>query len=646
MCGIAGVFSQNTLALSHEEIFRMTDAISHRGPDDEGIWTDPSAGIALGHKRLAIVDLSEAGKQPMHSSSGRYVLVFNGEIYNHQTIRANLHGYSWKGGSDTETLLAAIEKWGVLATLERCIGMFAFALWDCQNRELTLARDRIGEKPLYWGWQGTGKNACFLFGSELKSLKSHSFFSADIDRDALSLFMRYGYVPTPYSIYHDIKKLTPGSILKVSLDQKTHHQETYWSFNEVALQGIQNPINEPENIVVDHLETLLQSAVNQQMMADVPLGAFLSGGVDSSTIVSLMQNQSSQPIKTFTIGFSEKQYSEANHANAVAHHLGTDHTEFLVTSNDALDVIPDLPKIYCEPFGDSSQIPTYLVSKLARQSVTVSLSGDAGDELFAGYNRYILAKQFWGRISKLPINIRSVLGSLICGVSPSVLNSFADPLQSIFSGPSRLSNIGEKLHKGARALSAKGIEDYYLNLVTHWQPEEIVLNGRETTDHLQDNLLALDQFDDVQKMIIMDTMTYLPDDILVKVDRAAMAVSLESRVPLLDHRVVEYAWRIPQSMKLKDNLGKWAMREVLYRYVPRHLIDRPKMGFSLPIDSWLRGPLKDWAENLLDETRLRNDGFLIPKPIRKKWHEHLSKKRDSQHMLWNVLMFQAWLEKQ
>ena len=414
----------------------------------------------------------------------------------------------------------------------------------------------------------------------------------------------------------------------------------------MALQGIQNPINEPENIVVDHLETLLQSAVNQQMMADVPLGAFLSGGVDSSTIVSLMQNQSSQPIKTFTIGFSEKQYSEANHANAVAHHLGTDHTEFIVTSNDALDVISDLPKIYCEPFGDSSQIPTYLVSKLARQSVTVSLSGDAGDELFAGYNRYILAKQFWGRISKLPINIRSVLGSLICGVSPSVLNSFADPLQSIFTGPSRLSNIGEKLHKGARALSAKGIEDYYLNLVTHWQPEEIVLNGRETTDHLQDNLLALDQFDDVQKMMIMDTMTYLPDDILVKVDRAAMAVSLESRVPLLDHRVVEYAWRIPQSMKLKDNLGKWAMREVLYRYVPRHLIDRPKMGFSLPIDSWLRGPLKDWAENLLDETRLRNDGFLNPKPIRKKWHEHLSKKRDSQHMLWNVLMFQAWLEEQ
>jgi len=644
MCGLAGVFSNNALALSQDEILRMTTAISHRGPDDRGMWIDAEAGVAFGHRRLSIIDLTKAGKQPMQSSSRRYIIIFNGEIYNNKELRSNLPNHNWNGGSDTETLLAAIEKWGLMATLERCIGMFAFALWDSWNRELILCRDRLGEKPLYWSWQKAGKKLCFLFGSELKALKAHSFFSADINREALSLFMKFGYVPTPHTIYTNVQKLTPGSVLRVSLDTQTHRQETYWSFNDVTFKGVNNPITEPAHIIVDQLDTLLKSAVSQQMIADVPVGAFLSGGVDSSLIASLMQSQSSQPIKTFTVGFDEREYSEAKYAKAVAQHLGTNHTEIFVSPREALDVISSLPQIYCEPFADSSQIPTYLVSKLARQDVTVSLSGDGGDELFAGYNRHILANKVGRILSVIPPGLRSILGTLILSVPPNVWNSIATPLQTILKSTTRLSNFGEKIHKGASGLSADGIEGYYLNLVTHWKDEDVVLNEPAPPNVITDIIANLGHLDYTQKIMALDTMTYLPDDILVKVDRAAMAVSLESRVPLLDHRVVEYAWSLPQSMKLNNGVGKWALREVLYRYVPKSLIERPKMGFALPIDQWLRGPLKDWAEDLLDETRLKNDGYFDSNLIREKWCEHLSKKKNSHHLLWNALMFQAWLE--
>lgn len=586
----------------------------------------------------------------MSCPGGRYVVVFNGEIYNHLELRKVLEEsggvLSWRGHSDTETLLAGFAVWGVRETVERCIGMFAFAVWDRQTRVLTLGRDRLGEKPLYYGWQGSGDNSSFLFGSELKAIKAHPSFSGAINRGALSLLMRHSYIPAPHSIYQDIYKLPPGSLLTVSRERRDPVIETYWSLTDVAASGNHSPLDGSPQEITDELESLLKSAVRQQMVADVPLGAFLSGGIDSSTVVALMQAQSDRAVKTFTIGFNEEGYNEAVHAKAVARHLGTDHTELYVTPQQAMDVIPKLPTLYCEPFADSSQIPTFLVSQLARQQVTVSLSGDAGDELFSGYNRYVLARKLWGKMSRLPRGVRSLAASSICAVSPSAWNSLLGPMQSLAPRTWRQANVGDKLHKGAGVLAARRIDDLYLGLVTHWEPGGLVIGGTEPATWLRGDPLPLPGLDDVQRMMALDAITYLPDDILVKVDRAAMGVSLEGRVPFLDHRVVEFAWRVPQTMKLRDDVGKWILRQVLYRYVPKDLVERPKMGFGVPIDSWLRGPLRDWAEALLDEGRLRCDGYFNPAPIREKWAEHLSGQRNWQYLLWDVLMFQAWLEQE
>lgn len=650
MCGFAGFLGGAMMSSTGDAIellSRMAEAISHRGPDDVGYWTDGSQRLGFGHRRLAVVDLSPAGHQPMVSRSRRYVVVFNGEIYNHMDCRAALSVPNWRGHSDTETLLAGFESWGVEGTLERCIGMFAFALWDTHSQTLTLGRDRLGEKPLYYGWQGHGANAVFLFGSELKAIKAHPTFDAGVDRNALCLFMRHSYIPAPYSIYDGIFKLEAGCLLTVSLTNREPKIVRYWSAISVATKGVAAPFAGSAEQGVDALESLLKSAVKQQMMADVPLGAFLSGGIDSSTVVALMQAQSSRAVKTFTIGFSEVGYNEAVHAKAVAKHLGTEHTELYVSPKQAQDVIPRLPTLYCEPFSDSSQIPTFLVSQLARQQVTVSLSGDAGDELFCGYNRYLLANKLWRKLSLLPAPSRQLLARSLGALSPTQWNALLASVQGLLPGSWRQTNLGDKLHKAAGVLASDSADALYLGLVSHWDdPAGVVIGGMEPPTLLTGNAPGLDGLDDIQRMMALDALTYLPDDILVKVDRAGMGVSLEGRVPFLDHRVVEFAWTLPQCMKLRDGVGKWVLRQVLYRHVPKELIERPKMGFGVPIGDWLRGPLRDWAEDLLDEARLRGEGYFDPAPIRQKWAEHLSGSRNWQNHLWNVLMFQAWLAEQ
>lgn len=646
MCGLAGYFSGQWPADGAQgRLKTMTDLIVNRGPDSEGHWLDADAGIALGHRRLAIVDLSPAGHQPMVSASERYVIAFNGEIYNHLGIRAELEGLGqapvWRGHSDTETLLAGIEAWGVEATLKRFIGMFAIALWDTQKHTLTLARDRLGEKPLYYGWQGSGNERIFLFGSELKALKAHPDFSAEIDRGALCLLLRHNYIPTPYSIYQGIAKLEPGCLLSVSLAQPEPSILKYWDAVEVACAGVAQPFAGTAVEAVDALEVLAKDAVRQQMVADVPLGAFLSGGIDSSTVVALMQAQSSRPVKTFTIGFNEEGYNEAVHAKAVARHLGTEHTELYVSPQQAMEVIPRLPGLYCEPFADSSQIPTFLVSQLAKQHVTVSLSGDAGDELFCGYNRYQITEKLWHKLALVPAPLRALVAKGITALSPTAWDSLA----GIIPGAGRYAALGDKLHKGAGVLASATVDELYLGMVSHLRhPTDWVIGGQEPPTHLTGLRPELAGLGSVERMMALDAISYLPDDILVKVDRAGMGVSLESRVPFLDHRVVEFAWSLPLGYKLREGQTKWPLRQVLYRHVPRELIDRPKMGFGVPLHDWLRGPLRGWAEELLDEARLTREGYFHPAPIRKIWAEHLSGRRNWMAQLWNVLMFQAWLE--
>jgi asparagine synthase (glutamine-hydrolysing) len=647
MCGFTGFLkSTNDIGRASAQYWlsNMADAILHRGPDSDGYWIDELAGIGLAHRRLAIVDLTPAGHQPMASASGRYIIAFNGEIYNHLDLRSSLHqggwlAAPWRGHSDTETLLAGFEIWGIEETLQRSVGMFALAVWDRAERVLTLARDRLGEKPLYYGWQGQGSQTVFLFGSELSALRQHPSFSAEVSRDSLALYMRHNYIGGNNSIYRGISKLEPGHLLTVSSAAPEPMVKTWWSISSVVERGVAQPFAGSPDDSADTLEKLLLDAVAQQMVADVPLGAFLSGGIDSSTIVALMQVQSSRPVRTFSIGFHEKGYNEADHAKAVAKHLATDHTELYVSPEQALAVIPKLPTLYSEPFADSSQIPTFLVSQLARQHVTVSLSGDAGDELFCGYTRYQMTAAVWNKVSRLPRPLRQLAAGMITSVPPGTW----DKLGGLLS----MSHAGDKLHKGAALLGSRAVADLYRGMVSHWtDPAGVVLGAVEPTTLLSGASLTLPGLGDVERMMALDVLSYLPDDILVKVDRAAMGVSLETRVPMLDHRVVEFAWSLPLDYKLRNGVTKWPLRQVLYRHVPQELIERPKMGFGVPIDHWLRGPLRDWAESLLSESRLAQEGFFDPAPIRQKWAEHLSGQRNWQYHLWDVLMFQAWLEAQ
>jgi len=645
MCGIAGFLGNNIAGV--DSLRLMGQAIANRGPDDWGVWGDESAQVGFVHRRLAILDLSPAGQQPMQSMGGRYSIVFNGEIYNHQELRLQLNNLpsqknaKWRGHSDTETLLSCIEVWGLEKALQKSVGMFALALWDREARKLFLARDRVGEKPLYYGWQGAGSNRSFLFGSELKALKAHPSFSGKVNRGSLSLLLRYNYIPAPYSIYEGISKLEPGSILSVSLSHPDFIISKYWDLLDVAIRGKVDPfVGSPEQ-AVNELEALAKNAVHHQMMADVPFGALLSGGIDSSTVVALMQSQSSQPVKTFTIGFNEDGFNEAVHAKAVAKHLGTDHTELYIDPNQAMEVIPRLPSLYCEPFADSSQIPTYLVSQLAKQQVSVSLSGDAGDELFCGYNRYKLTVQLWKKLSLIPAPMRGFTSKLITSIAPATWNRLGE----IIPGGKNYASLGNKIHKGAGVLASADFRKLYLGMVSQIShPSEWVIGGFEPATKLIGSSPLLAEFSDVEQMMLLDTVSYLPDDILVKLDRATMGASLEGRTPFLDHRIVEFAWTLPIDYKLRDGQTKWPLRQLLYRYVPKELIDRPKMGFGIPIGDWLRGPLRDWAESLLSVNRLKRDGYFHPEIIREKWAEHLSGKRNWQSQLWTVLMFQAWLE--
>jgi asparagine synthase (glutamine-hydrolysing) len=669
MCGIAGFFTKRSQASgSFESIAsKMALAIQHRGPDDAGVWADSDAGIAFGHRRLSIIDLSAAGHQPMRSAHGRFVIAFNGEIYNHLDIRAALDSEHaapmWQGHSDTETLLAAFEHWGIKATLNRTVGMFAIALWDTSTRSLHLARDRFGEKPLYYGWVGRGSDTSFVFGSELKALRAFPGFTNSVSREALALYMRFTYVPAPHSIYQGVYKLEPGCLLTLTGDipatpsQPIRPDSTYqalslkrwWSLAGAVESGAGSLITD-ESEAVDTLDAKLKAAVSLQSLADVPLGAFLSGGIDSSTIVALMQAQSTRPVKTFTVGFEEVGFDESPHARAVAKHLGTEHTELFVTSDEARAVIQKLPTMYDEPFADSSQIPTHLVCSAARQHVTVALSGDAGDELFGGYNRYFWGPRVWSRLAWMPAAVRQALGGAILRIPTAGWDALSRPISALLPQSTALSRAGDKAHKlAARLQGVNDLDDLYRSLVSEWHdPAAVVKKLDSGSDQrfglLNDPLPRDGVAESQQRMMYWDSMTYLPDDILCKVDRAAMAVSLETRVPFLDHRVAEFAWQLPLHMKIRDGQGKWALRQLLYRYVPRELIDRPKAGFAIPVGQWLRSVLRPWAESMLDENRLQSEGYFHPEAIRTRWAEHLSGRRDHTTSLWAVLMFQAWLD--
>ena len=625
----------------------MTRALVHRGPDDGGEWWDDNIAVGLGHRRLSILDLSSAGHQPMVSACRRFVIAFNGEIYNHLEIREQLGVSEWRGHSDTETLLSAISRWGVRRALELTVGMFAFALWDRKAGKLTLARDRFGEKPLYYGEIG----GLLLFASELKAIKAASLFDLRINRDALKRLMKFNYIPAPFSIYERVWKLLPGTFLEIDpreLGGKVLATPTeYWSMCDSVRRARLDPFTGSEADATDQLDGLLRRAVKRQMISDVPLGAFLSGGIDSSTIVALMQAQSSRPVRTFTIGFHEEEFNEARYAASIARHLGTDHSELYVEPQTALDVIPNLPQMFDEPFSDSSQIPTFLVAQLARRQVTVSLSGDAGDELFGGYNRYFLAAQMWQKIGSVPRFIRRSSALALTAISPALWNRMARALGPLVPGNLRQHNIGDKVHKLAGVLALLSPEQLYDRLVSHWENPAALVKGsgpESCAVSLQSEFILDLEFP--ERMMLIDSLTYLPDDILVKVDRSAMSVSLETRVPFLDHSIAEFAWRLPMSMKINGTDGKRILRKVLYRYVPQALMERPKMGFGVPIEHWLRGALRDWAETLLDEARLTREGFFEPRLIRERWTEHLSGRRNWHYYLWDVLMFQAWHEKQ
>jgi len=642
MCGIAGFLdrTRRRSAGDPETLVRaMGEALHHRGPDDGGVWLDPEAGLALAQRRLAIVDLSPAGHQPMVSADGNWVLVYNGEVFNQEQLRPELEarGVRFRGHSDTEVILESCAAFGVAATVRRLIGMFAFALWDRRGRTLTLVRDRLGIKPLYWGQQ----DGLVLFGSELKALTAHPGWQPEIDRDALTAFFRFSYIPAPHSIYRGIAKLPPGCLLELA-EGAAPRLERFWDGRAVVAEaGRQRFEGWSDGEATDQLEALLRDAVRRRMIADVPLGAFLSGGVDSSTVVALMQAESTRPVRTFTIGFGDPAYDEAGHAQAVARHLGTDHTELYVTPAQVQAVIPRLGQWYDEPFADASQLPTYLVSALTRRHVTVALSGDGGDELFAGYNRHALADRLWPRLARLPLGLRRVAGAGLRALPPA----WWDALGAALPARWRPRQLGEKLHKLAPLLGLAGESALYRALVSQWpEPGRLVPGGHEPQGLLWDPTLAAEVPELVERMQLLDLLTYLPDDILTKVDRASMAVALEARVPLLDHRVVEFAFRLPAHFKRRHGQGKWLLRQVLYRHLPPALIERPKMGFAVPLAEWLRGPLRDWAETLLDPGRLAQAGLIDPAPVRQLWQEHLSGRRNHQYQLWPVLMLELWRE--
>ena len=656
MCGITGIFGNLRKEEFDSSIHEMSATLNHRGPDDAGTWINEENGVAFGHQRLSIIDLSSAGHQPMVSHCGRFTTVFNGEIYNHLQLRDKLNTsankQSWKGHSDTETLVTAFSQWGIEKTLQQLVGMFAIAVWDFKEKRLFLIRDRFGEKPLYYGWS----NGVFLFGSELKALQKYKRFSNQIDRGALSLYMKYMYVPTPYSIFRDIYKLEPGCILQIDKGTKPPtlplfapfrdqgiNIAQWYSISNMAQAGQKNLITD-QNDAVDLLEKTLLESVRLQLISDVPLGAFLSGGIDSSVITALMQKVCKDPVKTFTIGFEESSFNEAVYAKEVSRHLGTEHHELYVTSSDAFKVIPHLPTLYDEPFADSSQIPTYLVSKLARESVTVSLSGDAGDELFGGYNRYLWGSRVWNKVRWMPLIVRQTLGVAINKISVNTWDSIGNSLPN----SSRVSLMGDKAHRMAHRLkNVKSLDDVYHSLVTEGYKEDgLVVNDKAALiTKLDNNDIVSGIVDSEHRMMLLDSLTYLPDDILTKVDRAAMGVSLETRIPFLDYRVAELAWRLPLDTKINNGETKWPIRQVLYKYIPKELIERPKAGFAVPVGQWMRGPLREWASDLLDETRIQREGYFNPKLVKELWEQHLSGRHDWAPRLWTILMFQAWLDK-
>ncbi|WP_247648441.1 asparagine synthase (glutamine-hydrolyzing) [Pseudodesulfovibrio sp. zrk46] len=626
---------------------RMGDKLAHRGPDGEGRFVEPEFGVGLSHRRLAILDLSDTGAQPMQSGDERFTLIHNGEIYNFLELKRELEETGgpflpWKGDSDTEVMLAAFQTWGVEQAVTRFTGMFAFALWDRETRTLHLARDRMGEKPLYYGRAGKG----MVFGSELKALRAFPGFDAELDMEALSQYLRFQYVPEPRSVYRDVFKLQPGHLMSIRADAPHNFEpKPYWTLRDAVNRAISDPFTGSEADAASELERLLRDVVRNQMLSDVPLGSLLSGGIDSSLVTALMQAESDRPVKSFTIGFADKAYDESSDAKRVAEHIGTEHTELFVTPEHVLDLVEKLPELYDEPFADASMLPTHLVAALTREHVTVCLSGDGGDETFAGYNRHFWAPTIWNKLQGVPRGLRGAAGQAAMAVSPGGYDTIFNAVGHLLPKAAQVRTPGHKVHKLADVLGVESREALYKRLCSTWPEPSMLLNAAEP-DTVIDRPEAWPGLGDYTRwMQYQDTLTYLPGDILHKVDRACMGVSLESRAPYLDHRVIEFAWRLPLSMLLKGGEGKRILRSILYKHVPRELVERPKMGFGVPIDAWLRGPLREWAESLLAPERLRKQGLFDQTVVARQLADHLSGKRDNQYRIWNMLMFQAWFDK-